>query len=132
MNNVSLTEQKTQVSKVAEVTIMDKLRSPMLDVKVVCLLVFFLLSEIGSGKTSPYKTYGALHRNSVPCSRGGAAYYSCLPEKLLDSGYCDPDEGLPCTESNIICSSIYFGDFIHFKTFLAPVVHMICVSAPHA
>ncbi|KAJ4704047.1 LRR receptor-like kinase [Melia azedarach] len=77
---------------------MDKLRSPMLDVKVVCLLVFFLLSEIGSGKTSPYKTYGALHRNSVPCSRGGAAYYSCLPEKLLDSGYCDPDEGLPCTE----------------------------------
>ncbi|PIN26683.1 hypothetical protein CDL12_00550 [Handroanthus impetiginosus] len=29
--------------------------------------------------TSRYISYGALNRNSVPCSRRGASYYNCRP-----------------------------------------------------
>ncbi|WOL17821.1 protein RALF-like 33 [Canna indica] len=29
--------------------------------------------------TSMYISYGALRRNSVPCSRRGASYYNCRP-----------------------------------------------------
>ncbi|XP_030544868.1 rapid alkalinization factor [Rhodamnia argentea] len=29
--------------------------------------------------TSKYISYGALQRNSVPCSRRGASYYNCKP-----------------------------------------------------
>ncbi|KAL6190980.1 hypothetical protein ACLB2K_037374 [Fragaria x ananassa] len=29
--------------------------------------------------TSKYISYGALRRNSVPCSRRGASYYNCRP-----------------------------------------------------
>lgn len=29
--------------------------------------------------TSKYISYGALQRNSVPCSRRGASYYNCQP-----------------------------------------------------
>ncbi|KAK6913782.1 Rapid ALkalinization Factor [Dillenia turbinata] len=39
-------------------------------------------SEIGRrilAGTGSYISYGALRRNSVPCSRRGASYYNCRP-----------------------------------------------------
>ena len=69
--------------------------------------LLLLLCQHGSvfSANSPYVSYGALKRNTVPCSRRGASYYACADQNFN----CSADGGLPCDEGdNNILVTLFF------------------------